>query len=188
MPTHEFLKECHSKPLTVGELDVGDTFIFFPDDGDDSGHGGFRGSGRLFVKIAPQLDEHGHTHGVAREFARPEVVCSMPLTSAVIRVTGVGTAVQVNPQSRANRSLKHAILAIGIPLSWLASEATPDFSKLDELEYELRRVDDGRHTFDSETFFLSLRRMLTSCGILPKPTGCGVWFLEEDIKANVTQV
>ena len=187
MPTHEFLKDCQSKPLTVGDLDVGETFIFFPDDGDDSGHGGFRGGGRLFVKIAPQLYEHGHTHGVAREFARPDVICSTSLTAAVIRVVGVGVAVTDNPKHR-NRNLQHAILAIGVPLSWLANETTPDFGKLEGLEYELRRVDDGRHTFDAEMFFHSLRRMLTSCGILPKPTGCGVWFLEEDIKATVTKV
>ncbi len=40
-----------SKPLTFGELAEGDKFITFPTDGDDSGHGGFRGEFNVFVKI-----------------------------------------------------------------------------------------------------------------------------------------
>lgn len=39
-----------SKPLTFGELNVGDKFIDFPTDGDDSGHGGFRKGAYVFQK------------------------------------------------------------------------------------------------------------------------------------------
>lgn len=45
--SHNFLNGCHSKPLTLNDLKVGDKFIFFPDDGDDHGHGGFKGSEQL---------------------------------------------------------------------------------------------------------------------------------------------
>lgn len=43
-----------SKPLTFGELAVGEHFIAFPQDGDDSGHGGYRGTSWVFEKIDPQ--------------------------------------------------------------------------------------------------------------------------------------
>lgn len=36
--------------LSFGDLRVGDHFIFFPTDGDNSGHGGYLGAHRLFVK------------------------------------------------------------------------------------------------------------------------------------------
>ena len=39
-----------STPLTFAELPMGTQFILFPQDGDDSGHGGYRGSQRLFIK------------------------------------------------------------------------------------------------------------------------------------------
>ncbi len=42
-----------SKPLTFGELKVGEFFIGFPTDGDDSGHGGFRGGSYVFKKTEP---------------------------------------------------------------------------------------------------------------------------------------
>ena len=41
-----------SIPLTFGELEVGDKFISFPLDGDDSGHGGYRRGSYLFEKIS----------------------------------------------------------------------------------------------------------------------------------------
>ncbi|MEY4744799.1 MAG: hypothetical protein RL272_744 [Candidatus Parcubacteria bacterium] len=41
-----------SKPLTFGELAVGEHFVAFPLDGDDSGHGGFRRGHNLFRKIS----------------------------------------------------------------------------------------------------------------------------------------
>ncbi len=40
-----------SKPLTFGELAIGDHFVHFPQDGDDSGHGGYRGAAILYKKI-----------------------------------------------------------------------------------------------------------------------------------------
>lgn len=40
-----------SKPLTFGELEEGAKFISFPEDGDDAGHGGYRGGAYLFVKL-----------------------------------------------------------------------------------------------------------------------------------------
>lgn len=39
-----------STPLTFGELKAVESFISFPVDGDDSGHGGFRKGGYLFAK------------------------------------------------------------------------------------------------------------------------------------------
>lgn len=46
-----------SKPLTFGELGIGRKFICFPSDGDDSGHDGFRGLFRIFIKFGE--DESG---------------------------------------------------------------------------------------------------------------------------------
>lgn len=40
----------HSKAKTFDELAIDACFIVFPSDGDDSGHGGFRGRYRLFRK------------------------------------------------------------------------------------------------------------------------------------------
>ena len=40
-----------SIPLTFGELLVGDHFIGFPQDGDDSGHGGYRSEFHVFKKV-----------------------------------------------------------------------------------------------------------------------------------------
>ena len=42
-----------SKKLTFGDLEVGDKFIGFPSDGDNSGHGGHLGSHNVFMKISP---------------------------------------------------------------------------------------------------------------------------------------
>lgn len=52
-----------SKKLTFEELEVGDHFISFPSDGDDKGHGGYRGAHRLFIKtsIAGAKDGRGVT-------------------------------------------------------------------------------------------------------------------------------
>ena len=44
-----------STPLTFEELKVGDHFISFPTDGDDSGHGGFRKGSYVFAKIEPNF-------------------------------------------------------------------------------------------------------------------------------------
>lgn len=53
-----------SKPLTFGELLKGDYYIAFPQDGDDSGHGGHRRGSYLYRKTsetsAVRLFDHGH--------------------------------------------------------------------------------------------------------------------------------
>lgn len=41
-----------SKYFTFGELEVGDKFIALPVDGDDHGHGGWKGLCWIFVKKA----------------------------------------------------------------------------------------------------------------------------------------
>lgn len=57
MSEDELMRELQSRlkpmstPLTFGELEVGQQFISFPLDGDDSGHGGFRGTSYVFVKV-----------------------------------------------------------------------------------------------------------------------------------------
>lgn len=45
-------RKTMSAPLTFSDLAVGDKFIDFPVDGDDSGHGGFRGKHRIFIKVS----------------------------------------------------------------------------------------------------------------------------------------
>lgn len=47
-----------NKKLTFGELKVGDRFIFFPSDGDNSGHGGYLGTHNVFIKINPCKEIH----------------------------------------------------------------------------------------------------------------------------------
>ena len=39
-----------SNPLTFKDLAVGERFVDFPTDGDDSGHGGFKAGAYLFIK------------------------------------------------------------------------------------------------------------------------------------------
>ena len=41
-----------SEPLTFRELEVGEKFVSFPVDGDDSGHGGYRRGSYLFIKTS----------------------------------------------------------------------------------------------------------------------------------------
>lgn len=48
-----------SKPLTFGELAQGAKFIWFPVDGDDSGHGGFRGKHYIFTKLRESAGKNG---------------------------------------------------------------------------------------------------------------------------------
>lgn len=40
-----------SEPFRFEELKVGDTFIDMPTDGDDEGHGGYRGAFKVFTKV-----------------------------------------------------------------------------------------------------------------------------------------
>ena len=39
--------------LTFSELSVGDSFIVFPEPGDNAGHGGYKGSHNVFKKMKP---------------------------------------------------------------------------------------------------------------------------------------
>jgi len=63
--------EC--EPLTFGELPVGARFISVPSPGDNSGHGGLRGTHRIFTKknmrvISPKRGsglKYGINHGGA---------------------------------------------------------------------------------------------------------------------------
>lgn len=90
--SYEFLNQCDSKPKTLAELNVGDKFIYFPTDGDDSGHGGFRGGERLFVKIEPiHPGEPYHRSFLytCREYERDQLLSSIPLESPVLQIFGV---------------------------------------------------------------------------------------------------
>lgn len=87
-----FLQRCQSQPITVRDLKVGEKFIFFPYDGDDSGHGGFKGGARLFVKIEPRHPGEGWHEScvyIAREFERPTVEITGNLDAKVLRIVGV---------------------------------------------------------------------------------------------------
>jgi len=92
MHGQDFLNGCHSKPLTLADLKVGEAFIFFPDDGDDSGHGGFKGGGRIFTKIEPFHPGEGYHESylnTCREYERPWIITSMPLSAYVLKVHGL---------------------------------------------------------------------------------------------------
>jgi hypothetical protein len=52
-------QETMSKPLTFKELAEGSHFISFPQDGDDSGHGGFRKGAYLFTKLRMSKGKDG---------------------------------------------------------------------------------------------------------------------------------
>lgn len=78
--SHHFLNCCMSKPLTLGELEPETMFIFFPSDGDDSGHGGFRGGPRIFIKSSPIGDS------TYRHYFRPEVEGSASSICPVLRL------------------------------------------------------------------------------------------------------
>lgn len=82
--------ECF-KPLTFGELDVGQKFIGMPLPGDDHGHGGFRGAEYVFVKTDGDIAEAGHglpyaiPHGRAKNISR-NISSDFPHSMYVIRV------------------------------------------------------------------------------------------------------
>jgi hypothetical protein len=88
----DYLEGCQSKPKTLGDLKAGDKFIFFPMDGDDSGHGGFRSGTRLFVKIEPYWPGepyHESYRFTCKEYERPAIVASWPLNLPVIQIHGI---------------------------------------------------------------------------------------------------
>ena len=47
----------HEK-LTFDELSVGDSFIAFPEPGDNVGHGGYKGSHSVFKKTKPFIEDN----------------------------------------------------------------------------------------------------------------------------------
>lgn len=71
------MEKTQSKPLTFGELRVGDEFISFPVDGDDSGHGGLRGGAYLFLKVDP--NEKGENALKLATTVRSTMPDSMPI-------------------------------------------------------------------------------------------------------------
>lgn len=89
-----FLKHCASKPLTLADLSVGDVFIRFPMDGDDSGHGGFKGGARLFVKQEPRHPGEGYHESflyTCRPLDRPHQETQCPLWFPVLRIYGISS-------------------------------------------------------------------------------------------------
>lgn len=98
---HDFLADTVSRPLTVGDLKPGEWFIVFPCDGDDSGHGGFRGAGRLFERLEPRPALPGH-HPDYRHNVRPVGdefrVAHFPDSMPVIRVLAPSCRIY-NPDS-----------------------------------------------------------------------------------------
>jgi len=48
------LRDKGQTKLTFADLDAGDKFITFPDDGDNAGHGGYLWGAYLFLKINDQ--------------------------------------------------------------------------------------------------------------------------------------
>ena len=52
-----------NEKLTLGELEVGDMFIVFPEPGDNDGHGGFKGAMNIFEKIELTVPKPHYTHG-----------------------------------------------------------------------------------------------------------------------------
>ena len=89
-----------SPRLTFGDLQPGDHFIGFPLPGDDSGHGGYLGAHRLFVKtraFAPAVYENS---GVACSDGGLSV---FPNTMHVIKVQGGSVDV---PSKRSNPAVR----------------------------------------------------------------------------------
>ena len=69
--------------LLFGELRVGERFIGFPLSGDDSGHGGYRGTAYVFQKIAGVKNEYGIVNAVR---LLDQCLCSYSDDMPVIRV------------------------------------------------------------------------------------------------------
>jgi hypothetical protein len=65
-----------SKPLSFGELTLKDKFIGFPLDGDDAGHGGYRGESYVFEKV-------GYEHAVR---LKDGAICGNPAGMRVLKV------------------------------------------------------------------------------------------------------
>lgn len=76
-------QETMSTPLTFGELEKGDKFIGFPLDGDDSGHGGFRGAHYVFIKLSGDVGSRGEN--AIRQC--DGTLSGMPSSMKVIKIT-----------------------------------------------------------------------------------------------------
>lgn len=79
-------QNTQSKPLTFGELKVGKKFIGFPIDGDDSGHGGFRGGFNIFIKFGEDESKPYITPSANAMMLRDGVPSHMPKTMHIIEV------------------------------------------------------------------------------------------------------
>ena len=75
-------------------MKVGDSFITFPDPGDNSGHGGFKGKHWIFIKTQENVEEAGrglkyakdNPHGKACNTSHGDTEDNFPLSMLVIQV------------------------------------------------------------------------------------------------------
>ena len=89
-----------SPRLTFGDLEPGDHFIGFPLPGDDSGHGGYLGAHRLFVKTRASAPSVYRDSGRASADGAESV---FPNSMPVIKVQ-VGS---VDLSNRSNPTVRH---------------------------------------------------------------------------------
>ena len=83
------------EPLTFGELKVGESFIGFQLPGDNAGHGGFKGTERIFTKTTENVEEAKPgmpyskevPHGAATSEKNQRKESHFPHSMLVIRVT-----------------------------------------------------------------------------------------------------
>lgn len=82
------------EPLTFGELETGKKFICLPIPGDNSGHGGFKGTHWIFLKTEGNVKEtssgiaysNDNPHGKAFNMRLPDNESHFPHAMLVIRV------------------------------------------------------------------------------------------------------
>lgn len=93
MDGHDYLLKCISKPKTLEDLPVGAHFIYFPRDGDDNGHGGFKNGANLKTKIEayhPGVNYHESFLYTCVPFGKdihePRNHESLPLRALIIQV------------------------------------------------------------------------------------------------------
>ena len=72
-----------SEVLRFKDLDISDKFICMPSPGDDAGHGGFKGTSYIFMKIEPILIPGSKENAVRLSNG---IFSSMPPDMPVIRV------------------------------------------------------------------------------------------------------
>lgn len=63
------MSEDYFEFLAFGELEVGDKFIGIPEPGDNSGHGGLRGTHYLFIKTDEKVTQIGEV-----PYAKPHTI------------------------------------------------------------------------------------------------------------------